>query len=197
MRKSFAPTLLRFWEPQPSPRFSFVDADYRVAIDVQTFESSPGDAATLSAMWSVRRVKDGKTQIGRDGRARGLLGQSLSSPRRGSQPRTRPLERGHCGPYSRLDVSACNSAWFRCVPVALCDALEGGSCDSARLTRHVELLAALVATEVVNPLLAEATSNATHCVHRSVRPGMRCGVSRLVPYQTPPRWSAIDSRRRH
>jgi uncharacterized protein len=42
-----------------------VDADYRVAIDVQTFESAPGDAATLSAMWSVRRVKDGKTQMGR------------------------------------------------------------------------------------------------------------------------------------
>jgi uncharacterized protein len=42
-----------------------VDADYRVAIDVQTFESAPGDSATLSAMWSVRRVKDGKTQMGR------------------------------------------------------------------------------------------------------------------------------------
>jgi uncharacterized protein len=42
-----------------------VDADYRVAIDVQTFESAPGDSATLSAMWSVRRAKDGKTQMGR------------------------------------------------------------------------------------------------------------------------------------
>jgi uncharacterized lipoprotein YmbA len=41
------------------------DADYRVAIDVQTFESVPNDAATLSALWTVRRVKDGKTQIGR------------------------------------------------------------------------------------------------------------------------------------
>jgi uncharacterized protein len=41
------------------------EADYRVAIDVQTFESVPGDAATLSAMWTVRRVKDSKTQIGR------------------------------------------------------------------------------------------------------------------------------------
>jgi uncharacterized lipoprotein YmbA len=41
------------------------DADYRVAINVQTFESVPGDAATLSALWTVRRVKDGKTQIGR------------------------------------------------------------------------------------------------------------------------------------
>jgi uncharacterized lipoprotein YmbA len=41
------------------------DGDYRVSIDVQTFESAPGDAATLSALWVVRRMKDGKTQIGR------------------------------------------------------------------------------------------------------------------------------------
>jgi uncharacterized protein len=41
------------------------DIDYRVAIDVQTFESEPGDAATLSAIWSVRRTKDGTTQTGR------------------------------------------------------------------------------------------------------------------------------------
>jgi uncharacterized lipoprotein YmbA len=41
------------------------EGDYRVSIDVQTFESAPGDAATLSAVWVVRRVKDGKTQIGR------------------------------------------------------------------------------------------------------------------------------------
>jgi uncharacterized lipoprotein YmbA len=41
------------------------DGDYRVSIDVQTFESAPGEAATLSALWIVRRVKDGKTQIGR------------------------------------------------------------------------------------------------------------------------------------
>jgi uncharacterized lipoprotein YmbA len=42
-----------------------MDGDYRVAIDVQTFESAPGDAATLSALWTVRRVKDGKTETGR------------------------------------------------------------------------------------------------------------------------------------
>jgi uncharacterized protein len=42
-----------------------IDADYRVSIDVQTFESAPGDAATLSALWTVRRVKDGKTESGR------------------------------------------------------------------------------------------------------------------------------------
>jgi uncharacterized lipoprotein YmbA len=41
------------------------DADYRVSIDVQTFESAPGDAATLSALWTVRRTKDAKTRVGR------------------------------------------------------------------------------------------------------------------------------------
>jgi uncharacterized protein len=41
------------------------DGDYRVSIDVQTFESAPGDAATLNALWVVRRMKDSKTQIGR------------------------------------------------------------------------------------------------------------------------------------
>jgi uncharacterized lipoprotein YmbA len=40
-------------------------ADYRVAIDVQSFESTPGDAARLSALWTVRRVKDGATATGR------------------------------------------------------------------------------------------------------------------------------------
>jgi len=40
-------------------------ADYRVAIEVQTFESAPGEAATLNAVWIVRRTKDGKTETGR------------------------------------------------------------------------------------------------------------------------------------
>ena len=41
------------------------DADYRVAIEVQRFESAPGDAATLNAIWIVRRTKDGKAVTGR------------------------------------------------------------------------------------------------------------------------------------
>ena len=41
------------------------EADYRVAIDVQTFDSAPGEAATLSALWTVRRINDGKTETGR------------------------------------------------------------------------------------------------------------------------------------
>ena len=41
------------------------NADYRVAIEVQSFESAPGEAATLNAAWIVRRTKDGKAQTGR------------------------------------------------------------------------------------------------------------------------------------
>jgi uncharacterized lipoprotein YmbA len=40
-------------------------ADYRVAIEVQSFVSEPGEAATLNAVWIVRRAKDGKTETGR------------------------------------------------------------------------------------------------------------------------------------
>ena len=39
--------------------------DYRVAIEVQSFVSEPGEAATLNAVWIVRRAKDGKTVTGR------------------------------------------------------------------------------------------------------------------------------------
>jgi len=41
------------------------DAEYRVAIEVQSFESAPGEAATLNAVWLVRRSRDGKAQTGR------------------------------------------------------------------------------------------------------------------------------------
>lgn len=43
------------------------DAAYRVAIDVQRFESMPGEAAALDAVWTVRRAKDGKVETGRTG----------------------------------------------------------------------------------------------------------------------------------
>ncbi|HSQ80227.1 MAG TPA: PqiC family protein [Casimicrobiaceae bacterium] len=41
------------------------DADYRVAIEVQRFESVPGEVATLNAIWIVRRLRDGKAMTGR------------------------------------------------------------------------------------------------------------------------------------
>lgn len=42
-----------------------VAADYRVAIEVQGFESILGDAAVLNALWVVRRASDGKAETGR------------------------------------------------------------------------------------------------------------------------------------
>jgi uncharacterized lipoprotein YmbA len=41
------------------------DADYRAAIEVQRFESAPGEAATLEAVWMVNRIKDGVSRTGR------------------------------------------------------------------------------------------------------------------------------------
>jgi len=41
------------------------DADYRVTVDVQGFESAPGESATLNAVWTVRSSRDGKAQTGR------------------------------------------------------------------------------------------------------------------------------------
>jgi len=47
------------------PQTLSADADYRAAIEVQSFESAPGEAAMLDAVWTVRRMKDGKTETGR------------------------------------------------------------------------------------------------------------------------------------
>lgn len=47
------------------PQSTSADADYRALIDVQRFDSVPGEAATLDAVWTVRRAKDGKVQGGR------------------------------------------------------------------------------------------------------------------------------------
>jgi uncharacterized protein len=40
-------------------------ADYRAAIEVQQFDSALGEAATLDAVWTVSRVRDGRSQTGR------------------------------------------------------------------------------------------------------------------------------------
>ena len=40
-------------------------AQYRVLIDVLRFESAPGEAASLDAVWTVRSTKDGTTRSGR------------------------------------------------------------------------------------------------------------------------------------
>ncbi len=47
------------------PQTLSADADFRAAIEVQRFESAPGEAATLDAVWTVSRTKSGKSQTGR------------------------------------------------------------------------------------------------------------------------------------
>lgn len=49
------------------PQTLTTDADYRVAIEVQRFESTPGKSAVLDAVWIVRPMKEGKAQTGRSG----------------------------------------------------------------------------------------------------------------------------------
>lgn len=48
-----------------SPQTLTAAADYRVAIEVQRFESALGEAATLDAVWAISRAKDGKSRMGR------------------------------------------------------------------------------------------------------------------------------------
>ena len=40
------------------------EVDYRVQIEVRSFDSAPGKYAALDALWTVRRLKDGKTETG-------------------------------------------------------------------------------------------------------------------------------------
>lgn len=41
------------------------NVDYRAAIEVQRFESAPGEAATLDAVWTVSHDADGRSRTGR------------------------------------------------------------------------------------------------------------------------------------
>jgi uncharacterized lipoprotein YmbA len=47
------------------PQTLGADVDYRVQIEIRNFESAPGKSASLDAVWTVRRAKDGKTEAGR------------------------------------------------------------------------------------------------------------------------------------
>ncbi len=41
------------------------DADYRVLVDIQRFESTPGEGVTVEASWSLRRTAGGVLKTGR------------------------------------------------------------------------------------------------------------------------------------
>ncbi|WAC09077.1 MAG: PqiC family protein [Thermodesulfobacteriota bacterium] len=47
------------------PQSSAADASYRVVIDTLRFESVPGEAATLDALWTVRARKENQSRAGR------------------------------------------------------------------------------------------------------------------------------------
>jgi len=63
------------------PQTASAKADYRVSIEVQSFVSTLGEAGSLDAVWSVRRMKDNATQTGRS---------TLSEPAKAAAP-----EQGH------------------------------------------------------------------------------------------------------
>lgn len=47
------------------PQTLSAGVDYRATIEVQRFESAPGVAATLDAVWTVSRTSDGRSRTGR------------------------------------------------------------------------------------------------------------------------------------
>ncbi|MGZ5703091.1 MAG: PqiC family protein [Burkholderiales bacterium] len=48
-----------------SPRTLDINPDYRVAIEVRSFESSLGRSAALDAVWTVRGASEGRSETGR------------------------------------------------------------------------------------------------------------------------------------
>lgn len=57
--------LLGITRVSADPRGAGGDAEYRVRVDIQRFESTPGESATLEALWSVQRAAGGETRSGR------------------------------------------------------------------------------------------------------------------------------------
>lgn len=47
------------------PQYAGSEAEYRVLVDIQRFESSPGEAVTVEAFWSLRRATGGAPKTGR------------------------------------------------------------------------------------------------------------------------------------
>jgi uncharacterized lipoprotein YmbA len=41
------------------------DPDYRVAVEIRTFDSTLGQTAAVDAVWTIRRTRDGRTETGR------------------------------------------------------------------------------------------------------------------------------------
>ncbi len=61
------------------PQSASSGASYRVGIDVLLFESAPGEAATLDAVWTVRSTKDGQSRSGRTTRREPMPDRSYAA----------------------------------------------------------------------------------------------------------------------
>jgi uncharacterized lipoprotein YmbA len=61
------------------PKTPAAQADFRVIVDVQRFESVKGESATLDAVWSVRRMRDGAVQTQRTSVSEPVLGESFEA----------------------------------------------------------------------------------------------------------------------
>jgi hypothetical protein len=58
---------------------AYFDPTYRVTIDVQRFESTPGESALIDAVWSVRAVTNGTTRSGRSTAREALQGNDFDA----------------------------------------------------------------------------------------------------------------------
>jgi uncharacterized protein len=47
------------------PQSAMENADYRVSVDIQRFDSTLGESVTIDALWTVKRVSDGVLRTGR------------------------------------------------------------------------------------------------------------------------------------
>jgi uncharacterized lipoprotein YmbA len=63
------------------PGTALADATYRVQLDVQRFDSVPGGAATIEAIWSVRRAAGGAARTGRSSGSAPAAGDTQALPR--------------------------------------------------------------------------------------------------------------------
>ena len=78
-----------------SPQLLAADVNYRVGIEVQTFESAPGQAATLDAVWTVAPHEGWPLADRPHDRARAGAAAGLRGARRRAQPRGRAPEPRH------------------------------------------------------------------------------------------------------
>jgi uncharacterized lipoprotein YmbA len=61
------------------PQGTNLNPQYRVESEVLRFESAPGEAASLEALWTVRRTRDGATQTGRTEVREAVSGPSIDA----------------------------------------------------------------------------------------------------------------------